>query len=348
MVIERLPAGWAGLFHRSALLLAAIALALPLLAQAAQVKQPDIWFDPLTHNRDPNGKGLQYTEHDLPALMQPGAPWQKTDSHIAVLGMPANVVRSYPDLPQLVKFVAAHKWKFMLGLSVEYAGDLCPRAYEGVTRNTDYAHEAVNMVQMWKAAGGRLDYVSMDSPFHFTHYHTPKCHLEIEESAKRAATTMRMVFAEYPNVKVMTAEGPSHLANQLWLNDMATWIGVFNKETGHKIDAVALDLHWHDIRPGNSWQETTRECAAFFHKMGIATGLFINADGGKNYPMTDAEWMDLTRSHLREALASNLGEDFIDIAQWHRHVKYNLPESDPSSWTSMSALAVDLESGAAH
>ena len=309
-------------------------------APAFAAPPPEIWFNPLNSNRNPSGRGLQYSEHDLPAVMASDAEWANANAHIKVLGLPGNVVWSYPDKAALVKFVNSHAWKFSLSLGVMYVGDVCTVRYEGVSLDTDYNHEAVHIIQNWKRMGGRLDYVVLDAPLYYSHYDRPDCSLSVEAIAQRSANTMRMVLAEFPDVQIVDAEGPGRTPNDVWLADMQHWIRQFQRASGHRIDAVTLDLHWRDLRQGNSWQDTTSRAVQTMHRLGMKIGLNINAEAGVAHPQTNAQWMDANRLHIDQAINSNLGVDYIHFAQWHHHVELNLPETDPMAYTSLVNYAV--------
>jgi hypothetical protein len=132
---------------------------------------------------------------------------------------------------------------------------------------------------------------------------------------------------------VVDAEGPGEFPNDQWLSEMAAWFAAFRQATGLPIEAVALDLHWRDIRPGQTFEETTRRAVASFRPAGVRSGIIINAE---NRPgMTDAAWMEANRAHIRAVAAANLGLDFITINTWQGHPTRNLPETDPTSYTSL-------------
>jgi hypothetical protein len=316
-----------------------ISLLLALAVRPAIAKALPIWFNPLTWNIKPSGHGLEYAEHDFPAMVASDARWKVAAGRVAVMELPGNVITSYLDAPSLVAFAGSHHWKLALSVGVEFNGGKCERSLEGMSKDMDANREAIRIVQRWKQLGGKLDFLVMDSPLFFAHYAAQDCHFSIQEAADRAAATIRGVLAEFPDVKLVDAEGPGPIADNVWLADMATWFAAFRAASGRPIDMVVLDLHWIDPWPNNNWQTTARRAIASFRDADIATGLLINAQ--RREGMTDAQWMDENRQHIQETAASDLDLEFIAIDQWHHHVRFNLPESDTSAYTSLVNDAFD-------
>lgn len=311
-------------------LCAALACLAPLASAAPPI--PEIWFTPATWNIKPEG-GLAYTEHDFPELLSPNAPWQHVAAHVAVLALPGNVVWSYHDLPGLIRFIDGHHLKLALSLGTMFGGGTCGVGIEGFSKDPDFNHEAVTIARLWHDAGGTLDYAMMDSPFYFGRYYAKDCHFDTAEIARRSGGTMRRVLEYFPNARVLDAEGPGAVADDTWLPDMKAWFPAFRAQAGHSIDSVLLDLHWHDLRPGNTWQDTTRRAVSTFSHLGIRTGLIVDAEGGPG--VTDESWMQANREHIRDIAAGHFGLDYLLIDQWMHHVHRNLPETDPRAYTSL-------------
>ena len=302
---------------------------------AAEPRVPaiEIWFTPLTWDIKPSGEGIEYTRYDFPALLKPDAPWQAAASRVSVFSVPGNVVWSYPDLPALIALIHKHRFKVAFGSGMLFNGGLCGRGVEGISQDQDANRETINIARIWHDAGGSLDYVVMDGPYYYGHYYAKDCNYSTAEVARRAAATLKGVMTYFPKVKVVDAEGPGTIADDVWLTEMQAWFDAFRNASGRPIDAVALDLHWSDLRQGYTWEGTTRRASMRFHSLGVKTGLFINAE---NRPgITDAEWMEANRQHIIEAARGKLGLDFVFINEWHGHPQRNLPETDPLAYTSL-------------
>jgi len=299
-----------------------------------------IWFNPMTWDLDDPGHKIEYTEHDFPAMLQPNAPWQTALSRIAVLKLPGNIAWSYPDLSALVSFINTHHLKVAFEDGMLFTGGTCGKGIEGMSQDPSDNHESVGIAQKWKAAGGSLDYVVMDAPFFYGHYYAQDCRYPIPEVARRVGATLAGMRASFPNIHVIDAEGPGKVPNDQWLPDMATWFNVFRQTTDQPIEGVSLDLHWSDLRPGQTLPDTARRATAYFHQLGVRSGLIINADSTPD--MSDAQWMEENRRHIRDAAAAKLGLDFVVINSWQGHPQRNLPETDPTAYTSLINYAAQV------
>jgi hypothetical protein len=300
---------------------------------------PQIWFTPLSWVVSKVTKRIDYSAHDFPNILRADAPWGHAASRVRVLGMPGNVVWSYPDRAALVRFFHDHDFKAAFAFGMLFDDGLCNKRIEGISREHDFAHEAVNIARLWKQAGGELDYIIMDAPLGYGHFLEPSCTHTIDDVARRAAATLAGIRAYFPDVRVVDAEGPGSLPNGEWLAMMDEWLTAFERHAGRRIDAVALDLHWVDLRAGNSWQDTSRRSAGFFRERGVRTGLIVN-DDQLGPGVTDANFLDANRRHITDvANGGGLGLNFLLINSWMGHPSYNLPEGDPLAYSSLVNFA---------
>ena len=318
-----------GAVAAAVLLAIGMAAAWPLLAAGGPAQ---IWFTPLTWNPGPEGHHFDYSEHDFPALLRPDAPWQTAASRVAVFGVPAVVVLTYPDIPGLLASLRAHRWQVSIGFGVLFDGGQCTRE-EGISKDPDINRGSVRVARTWRQDGGSLDYIIMDSPLWFGHYEPTGCRFTTAEVARRAGVTLRAILEQFPNARIVDAEGPGPLPMAQWLPEVAAFRAAVGAAAGRPMDFITLDLHWHDPRMPQSWQDTARGAAAYLHKVGMSVGLIVNAPGGPG--MTLPVWMEANREHLREAARGRLGLDYVAINQWQGVARLNLPENDPNAYTSL-------------
>lgn len=318
--------------------LTVVAISVPVHAQGIPgnpSRGPQIWFNPLTWSISPTSHALTYSQHDLPALIHSDAEWRMAAARVSVLMMPHNVVWSYPDRGALVKFFAAHKFKTAFQFGMLFDDDACPKGIEGVSQDHNMNRESVQVAKQWHDAGGHLDFVVMDGPLAFGHYLAKNCIHSISDTVRRTVATLRGIRTYFPNVQVVDAEGPGILSDVEWLSMMGVWLDEFEKQSGQPITAVALDLHWKDLRPQGSWQQTTERAVSFLHRRQTQTGLFIN-DDQTGADVTDTAWMQNNRRHINVvANNSGFGLDFILIGSWMHHPRNNLPETDSNAYTSL-------------
>jgi hypothetical protein len=75
----------------------------------------------------------------------------------------------------------------------------------------------------------------------------------------------------------------------------------------------------------------------------VDVGLYINADD-KNIDVQG--WMAACRLHLKIASQARLPLDFVYINSWMKFPDHNLPETDPTSFTSLVDTASAIFGGA--
>jgi hypothetical protein len=300
---------------------------------------PQIWFSPRQDSVDmtqPPGHRISFTKMDFPSMLPANAPWQTAASRISVLAIGAHTMELYDGLASVVAMTDRYKFKIATAGGMISTDGLCAKnGVEGLdSLSKNFAGEVVNATKIWKMHGGRLDHVIMDSPFYFGYYASAKdCHYSIAEVARRAAATFREIQKYYPKIQVMDAEGPGATPINAWLPDFKQWLDDFKAEAGHPIDAVGMDFHWRDAwHTGYNWVDAVRTTSAFLHKQGISVGLYIDAE---DQGVTSAQWMSANREHLKTAMTSGSGLDFYYIVSWMKFPDRNLPESDPSAYTSL-------------
>lgn len=302
---------------------------------------PEIWFAPMTWEISPQTHQIDYSMHDFPDFLQPAAPWQQAASRTAVVALPHNVVWSYPNRSELISFFREHHFKTAFGFGMLFDKGECPESVEGISKDSAVNVESVNVAKLWNEAGGSLDYIIMDGPLGYGHILVPKCRYSVEEIARRAASTLKGIQAFFPHVRVVDSEGTGRMMDAEWLKLMDTWTKAFKRAAGVPIEAEALDLGWDDLRPGESWERTTGAASRFFSARGIKTGLIIN-DNKIGPSVSDETWMAANRRHIKEVADRNgLGLAFLLINGWMHHPRRNLPETDPTAYTSLIDYAYD-------
>jgi hypothetical protein len=327
---------------------------LPARAQPP-VNRPEIWFTPRQEARNPDGPGIVFNKYDFPAMIKSDDGWQRAASHIAVMQINAvGIMEAYHDVQSVLSMINRHDFRISVSGSVLYTNHDCNVRGEGITNDVGFAREFVINMQRWAKAGGRTDYITMDSPLVVGYYVKQKeCHFTIDEVAKRAATTVNMVLQQFPKARIVDAVGPSKLLPKFWYRDYSRFVKAFNLVSKKPIEHLSLDMHWtDDWHTGYEWVTATRELADYAHADGLRVGLIFNADArhvqspdGKivtDQPMTDALWMQAVRDHLKLARDEKLPLDFVMIDSWVKFPYKNLPDSDPNAFTSLVNYAQDL------
>jgi hypothetical protein len=353
-----LPSGHGGLPMRPMTVLCVVLLCGWFGSVAARAQpvppRPEIWFSPLQDSLNPSGHGLVFNVHDFPAMVASTNEWQQALSHTSVLRLNAmGLAEAYPDLPPVIAMVNRIGRPIVAGGSFVHTNGACQVRIEGVSNDTGYEHEIVHALHRWKLAGGRLDYVIMDSPLLFGHWVTEKqCHFSIEDTARSAADTMLMIKKDYPDIKVVDAEGPAWVPLSTWLPALEEFWKAFQADSGTRVSYLSMDLSWRDaFHTGYNLIDTARQTALYVRTRGVKAGVFINADDrwvehlGQVVPgetLTDHMWMQENREHLRAIHDAKLPLDFIMIASWMKFPRRNLPENDPDAYASLVNFAWEL------
>ena len=328
---------------RTVRLVVAAGFASLLIGQAAVAKRggTEIWFSPRQENVDltlPAGLRVLFTKFDFANMLRDDAPWQTAASHISTLTIAVHTIEQFNDLASVVAMTRRHGFQVATAGNMVYTDGACEvRGMEGLDRGSGFAHEIVAAVRKWKANGGRLDYIIMDSPLVFGYYASANdCHYSIAEVARRTANTLAEIRKYYPAIKIMDAEGPGRATIAEWLPVLKEWLDDFKTASGVSINAVGLDLHWSDAwHTGYDWIDATRRATSLLHANGVSAGLYINAKD--NDVASTREWMNANRSHVEAAAGARMGLDFVYIASWMkvRFPDRNLPENDPDAYSSL-------------
>src|SRR5882762_8820824 len=236
----------------------------------ARSSRPAIWFGPMQDHFDKVERTLSWNYFDFDELMKPDAPWQTAAHEVDVIDLHTMHAAEWykksgiPSLPAIGEMVRRLGLKTAGGGGVIYTDGLCKGAgIEGMTSDKDFAKEIYYATKIWHDAGMPLDYFIMDGPFYFGYeYSKSRCNFSIEEVARRAATTMKMIHELYPKIILVDAEGPGKDLPAKWLPEFRQFLVAFRTNYGASIDYLAMDLHWSDTwHTGYRWVEAAKEIA---------------------------------------------------------------------------------------
>jgi hypothetical protein len=214
------------------------------------------------------------------------------------------------------------------------------RAGTDAATGASYANEVVAAVRKWKKAGGRLDIIVMDSPLYFGFFKAARyCHFSVEEVAARSAATLAEIRKIYPAIEVADADGPGETPVADWLPVLGTFIDDFERSSGARLDDFAMDLHWSDTwKTGYNWPQAAAATAQFLRRKHVSPGMYINTHG---HETDDREWIAGAEGHAAEIAGLHLDLDFVVVSSWSRLPEHNLPETDPTTLTSLVLYAYD-------
>jgi hypothetical protein len=320
--------------------------------------KPEIWFSPRQDSLNPSGPGVVFSRHDFPRMAASDAEWIGAQSHLTTLGLSiVHIVEAYPDAASVAAWTNSRPFKIEgggslvnTGMAIAGGGAACKHPpTEGVVSDPrfDFESESYLTLHKWKQMGGRLDYLAMDSPFFFGYYIMAKyCHYSIQQIAQRTAVTVNKILEDFPDAQIVDAEGPGPIPMPQFLEDYKHFIAAFDAVSHRPISRISMDMHWVDVwHTGYNWIDATRTFIAFAHANRLKAGLLMDAEDkymesgdGKSMsttPVTNDGWMKMVRDHVTLAKAEKLPLDYVAFVSWMKFPDKNLPETDPSAFSSL-------------
>ncbi len=329
-------------------------LSMPAQGQSAP---PQIWFGPMQDHYDPASRQVSWTYHDFPAMLKPNAPWQNAAHAIdAMMFNSTHAAEGFhtdgvPSLPDIKAMLSRNTFKAGGGGATIYTDGVCQGGgVEGMSSDKGFERETYSTVKRWHDEGLPMSYFVMDGPYAYGYdYMQDKCHFSIEDVARRAATTMKMVRDLYPDIVVIDAEGPGKGLPSAWFPGYHRFLEAFHAAYGAPIAYLDMDLHWSDTwHTGYRWVTAAREIADDMHHHGLRVSLIIDAEdlnwdpdvtppdpsASPRTTMTEEYWMASVRKHIDLVHENALPLDAVDLESWMRFPRNNLPEINPAAWAS--------------
>lgn len=280
-----------------------------------------VWFSPLPPM--PARINPAYTgSDDFMSLFDSAAPWQTTASHVQVFKLygewllPSNATDS--QLQQIVSDLKRRGIK----LAVE-AGPLTPttcgngiEGFAGVQIQTILARI--------KAAGGTLDYISMDEPYYYGHVYsgTNACNWSADKVAQGVKSFIDTVHGVFPNAIVGDTE-PHITGNPAVFQE---WFDAFKRVNGYALPFIHLDVQWGD----STWLPQAKAIQDLATRNGVQFGLIYNGDT----QTTDADWILQAGEHVKMyEIAGGYRPDHVLFQSWNDKPDRVLPETQPNTFT---------------
>jgi hypothetical protein len=282
---------------------------------------PTVWFQPMPTNLYPNYGSADYLD-----LFTVNAPWSKAAARIAVFEFPAQVVLGVVDDASVRNMFADLKRRH-IALAMDW-GPLTPVGTCGVAINGVEGFsggEALHLAQRIHDLGGDLHYIAFDEPAGGAMLN-PGCDLTPQQTAQNAAQTVAVVRSIFPDVVVGDIEGlPSPTADRA-LSAYQQWFDAWQAVTGTPFAFFHFDLDW-----STDWKSMSVALARALRARHIPVGQIYIGDG-----TTDADWVALAKKRVNDFENSgNAAPDQIDFQSWEPYPKHLLPETDPTTFTSL-------------
>lgn len=326
-----------------------------LMPPLSQAKDPEIWYDPIVH-RDETTTASAGTDF-WNMFDTPNTQWPKAQRHVKTLEISINSLiwwsnqrqggipndaptrrETFLDqpqyLPRMFKFVRDNHMALCICAEVVHG----PKHLEGVDPHAAAVME--HICRQIQRDGGSVDYAGMDEPLCFGHYDKAGPQYSIDEffdpAKGNVQASIAVIKKYFPNVKFVQAE-PINAYNWVYTeegaanyaDEFAAWAAAFKQHTGSPITALHLDIWWP--RPLKPVMRQFSE--KVLRPQGILLGVMFNGDG---HVKTDVEAIAAAKEHIRYWYAQGLPDpDQILMQDWFKHPTHNLPETDPTAFTSL-------------
>lgn len=230
-------------------------------------------------------------------------------------------------LHQAFAFLTAHRITLEIALQA-LPVENCGAGVEGMVQTVNHPTNTANRM---RRLGAPVESFGLDEPLTFGHFYDGHnaCKLPIEEVAERLATTIAAVRAVYPHARINDYEVPTGTVYPQWKTALPQWLDAYKRHTGTPLDAMTLDINWHDPH----WQDAVRLSVSILHAHGVKVGIILDAPGGPN--VTDESWMAEAHRNGEAIIRGKFGLDFVMISSWMGHPLRLMPANNPLSLTSL-------------
>jgi len=253
---------------------------------ADSARLPEIWF--FMRGDRGQASGVDTREGWDRLFLRPDVQWPRSLDHVSVIGLSNDI----PDdiLKKAIDVLNRRHIKLALEvLAQSWVGQpVCGHNVDGYTDPPGNAQIARRI----KAAGGTIDYITMDGPLYSGHYQDGPtvCHSSIDNVAERAAAIIDEYRAVFPQIEVGDIEPFPDMTKQPgWRQDYRRWLDAFRQATGIPISFLVMDINWPE--DGGRWTSAVTDAVGFAQTVQLPIAIIYNASLVKG-PKSDEAWLE--------------------------------------------------------
>ena len=287
--------------------------------------RPLVWFAPLDPYPRPLANGVTLVgSPDFLDLFSPSAPWPDAAAHVNIFKLYPQFIDHVSDA-DLVRIVTDLNRR---GIAIALEeGPLPPSATCG-GEGFGGPGFSLSAVQRVKLAGGIVRYIALDEPYFFGSLSTGPnaCQRPADQVAREVSSYIHALRSALPGIVIGDIEP---LVGNSSSDTYVAWLDTYRSVIGEKLPFFHLDIDW--LRP--DWPAAAKSLETAARQRGIEFGIiyFGNYDD-----QSDAAWT----GHAAERMAIYEGEaagkpDHVIFQSWEDHPDRVLPESDPTTFTSL-------------
>jgi hypothetical protein len=306
-----------------------VALAITAIPLAL-AQSPTVFFSPLDGVYRPrlvSGSGGYSGSVDYLDLFSPNAPWANAASRVHVFEPYGQWIVAATDAQIMQMIADLGRRHIDLGMEVA-AFSATPTCGAGV--ETFAAEANPQVLNRIKNLGGTLRYILFDSALYFgSMYDGPNaCHWSTATILDQLLSQIAIVKSVFPDALVgdIEALAPHNVPD--WLERYREWIRMYREATGSNFATVRADLGGYQP----NWRNNLMALSELVTHEGIPFGIIYQGSDEKS----NAEWMNSAREHILDyELHGGRPPDQVVFQSWTAYPKANLPETDPSAFTSI-------------
>ncbi|HYL05571.1 MAG TPA: hypothetical protein VE075_06005 [Thermoanaerobaculia bacterium] len=293
-----------------------------------------IWFHPLPSPAAWPG-GHPRGSQDFLALFKRNAAWPRAMAHVGVVGMYAGWIIAAGDqeLHQVVAFLNGHGMGIEIEAPALQAQPACGSGVEGYVPWELSLHDfTLTYLYRLKALGARVLFVKVDEPFFFGSVTgDPRaCHLPVSEVALAVGQYARLVKTVYPDAAIGDVEP---IIAGAYAPDVraaiAQWHDTYQAVTGAPFPFFFADVDFSDPQ----WPAIVKALEGETRHRGTRFGIIYTGD---EQDAADDEWADKAVARFQTYEGGERGRpDYVLFQSWEPHPVFCLPESDPTTFTSV-------------
>ena len=296
---------------------------------------PLYWFAPLAPMTTHPGRPFTGSD-DFMDLFSPGAPWTRAAARIQVFKLYGEWVAYNATDSQLQQVVADLRQRG-LALAVEEGPlNAPPDCGQGVESFAG-TEEGRKVARRIKAAGGRIDILSMDEPFFFAHIYdgSNACHWPVEKVAQEVDKYVRVMRGEFPELLIGDTEP---LAGAAGAPEYKAWLDTFRAVNGYDPAFLHMDIDWSRL----TWPEEVKSIEDYGRQLGVPVGIIYT---GNWQDQTDEAWLSIAGERVkRYELQAGGQPDQVLFQSWNDKPDHVLPDSEPYTFTGFINMYFDDKS----
>jgi hypothetical protein len=318
----RLPQSAVARAARAATLLLAL---VPPLAPARAAGAPEIWFAAKAGHANVPGVA------DFATMFRADNPaWASVEAKIQVYSIGMVHLAGAPDeeLERIAGDLQLHHVRFAIVINAvaRLPGETCGTG-EG------YSFPASNQKFVERLARLHIhpDQVSIDSPVWFGRWDGRKCLFSGPELLQHLIPTLTIWARAFPGATfgevepwIQVIEHPD------WQADYRAMRDGIAAATGVRLAYVHTDLNDH-LHP--DWAAELAAVPPFVRSLGMRYGMIVD---GRGQDPTDEAWIATAKARIAAAEDQHhIIPDYVEIATWNKHPARALPETDPTTLSSL-------------